>query len=95
MVTESGPRPHEEPTVTVNTVRKMEASNLGVIREEMCFGRTFDVRPPARLKGDRNEFEKLVVGWCATTCWGFFLSEKVAVAARSLKEKVIFINTID
>jgi len=56
-VTESGPRPHEEPTVAVNTVRKMEASNLGVIREEICFGRTFDVRPPARLKGDRNEFE--------------------------------------
>ena len=41
-VTESGPRPHEEPTVAVNTVRKMEASNLGVIRDEMCFGRTFE-----------------------------------------------------
>jgi hypothetical protein len=27
--------------------------------------------------------------------WVFFLSEKVAVAARSLKEQVISINTID
>jgi hypothetical protein len=30
--------------------------------------RTFDVRPPARLKGERNEIEKLMAGWCVTTC---------------------------
>jgi hypothetical protein len=29
---------------------------------------TFDVRPPARLKGERNEIEKLMAGWRVTTC---------------------------
>jgi hypothetical protein len=30
--------------------------------------RTFDVRPPARLKEERNEIEMLVAGWCVMTC---------------------------
>ena len=30
--------------------------------------RTLKVRPPARLKGERNEIEKLLAGWRVTTC---------------------------
>jgi len=37
------------------------------------FSRTFDVRPPARLKGERNEIEKLVAGWCDSICSALIL----------------------
>lgn len=30
--------------------------------------RTSNVRPPARLKGERNEVEMLMTGWRATAC---------------------------
>ena len=53
------------------------------------------MRPPARLSGCGNEIEMIMAGGCSTTCRVFILSEKVAVAARSLKEQVSDINTID
>jgi hypothetical protein len=31
-------------------------------------GPTLNVRPLGRLKGERNAIEKLMPGWCATTC---------------------------
>lgn len=57
--------------------------------------RTFDVRPPVRLSGCGNKMEMIMASGCSTTCRVFILSEKVAVAARSLKEQVPVINTID
>ena len=46
-------------------------------------GRTLDVRPPARLKGERNEIEKLMAGWCVTTCSPNFIWE---AACRTVGE---------
>jgi hypothetical protein len=43
------------------------------------FGRrAFDVRPPARLKVDSNEFKKLLASWCATACSTVVAKEVVA-----------------
>ena len=56
----------ETPTPALSTA---DGSENGQRSWSSIFQPTLDVRPPARLKGERNEIEKLMAGWCVTTCW--------------------------
>jgi hypothetical protein len=36
------------------------------------------------LKGEKSEIEKLMAGWCVTTCWAILVIEERREAAREV-----------
>ena len=57
------------------------------------FHRTAPVRSTRRARPTTDKFG--AIGRTYLWGWVFFLSEKVAMAARSLKEQILSINSID